>query len=90
MNSASRQAIDAERWPRVARIPEGRFLAKRAEMMERSFERLCQDNGIELVESGEFVGESFITRSTGDADLAIDGVGGVSSSGGSESPTSSE
>ena len=90
MNSASRQAIDAERWPRVARIPEGRFLAKRAEMMERSFERLCQDNGIELVESGEFVGESFITRSTGDTDLAIDGVGGVSSSGGSESSTSSE
>ncbi|MDO5029010.1 MAG: class I SAM-dependent methyltransferase [Corynebacterium sp.] len=79
MNSAGRQAIDAERWPRVARIPEGRFLAKRAQLMERSFSKICENNGIELVESGELSGESFIARAGSEAGSAID-VGRVKSS----------
>nr|WP_240394107.1 hypothetical protein [Corynebacterium lactis] len=48
MNSADRQSVDAERWPRIARIPEGRLLDRRAQLSEKSFERLCERFGIEL------------------------------------------
>lgn len=64
MNSARRQEIDAERWPRVARIPEGRFLSQRARLMERAFRRVCANNGIELVEEGPELGADFAASSS--------------------------
>lgn len=48
MNSADRLAIDAQRWPRIARIPEGKLLGRRAQLSEKSFERLCERYGIAL------------------------------------------
>ena len=48
MESADRQAVDALRWPRIARIPQGSLLNRRAALVQKTFERLATQAEIRL------------------------------------------
>lgn len=43
-----RFSVDADRWPGVARVPEGPLLGKRADLARKAFERACVRHGVDL------------------------------------------
>ncbi|WP_295624502.1 class I SAM-dependent methyltransferase [uncultured Corynebacterium sp.] len=47
-----RSSIDADRWPGVARIPDGPLLGRRANLARGSFRRACVRHGVDLEGDG--------------------------------------
>lgn len=52
MEFSEHSVIDAQHWPRVARVPEGILLQKRARLAEKSFLRGCSRFGVSVDEPG--------------------------------------
>lgn len=46
--TVDRFSVDAERWPGVARVPDGPLLGKRADLARKSFRRACARYGVQI------------------------------------------